>query len=131
MIMRVLIFLLLVSCSQVEVNKNQNSLCPETNQKIEDRHIVISIKSKVSSLAHCFKNYLKFEKNKKQSFKVCNVFSIAKNGTVTYSKAFGLGKRIPKDFKMCLEQEFWMMNFAKLQLKRPANIKFPLEFKSK
>ncbi len=125
------ILLLLVSCSQAPVNKKQNSICPETNQEIENRHVVMSAKSKSGSLARCFKNYLKFEENKKQSFKVCNVINVAKNGRVTYSKAFGLGKRLPKDFKMCLEQEYWMMNFSKLQLDKPAYIKFPLEFKSK
>lgn len=131
MIKRVLFLLFIVSCSQAPVNNKQNSLCPETNQEMENRHVIMSAKAKSAPLARCFKNYLKFEKDKKQSFKVCNVINVAKNGRVTYSKAFGIGKRMPKDFKMCLEQEYWMMNFSKLQLDRPAYIKFPLEFKSK
>lgn len=130
MISRVLFLLLIASCSQVPVNPKQNSLCPETNKEMENRHIIIAAKSKASPLARCFKNYIKFEEDKKQSFKVCNVINVAKNGKVTYSKAFGLGKRLPKDFKMCLEQEYWMMNFSALQLQKPAYIKFPLEFKS-
>lgn len=117
------------SCSGSNVKKSR-TLCPETNNEMENRHVVISAKSQSHSLARCFKNYLKFEKDKKQTIKVCNVLNVAKSGKVTYSKAFGLGKRLPKDFQMCLEQEYWMMNFSKLQLDKPAYIKFPLEFKS-
>lgn len=131
MIKRVLFLFFIVSCSQTPGNKKQNSRCLETNQEMANRHIVMSVKSKSGSLARCFKNFIKFEQNKKQSFKVCNVINVAKGGKVTYSKAFGLGKRLPKDFKMCLEQEYWMMSFTKLQLMKPAYIKFPLEFKSK
>lgn len=126
---KLLILILLVSCSQNTV-KNKTFLCPETDKEMENRHVIISARSQSQSLVRCFKNYLKFEKEKKQTIKVCNVLNVAKSGKVTYSKAFGLGNRLPKDFKMCLEQEYWMMNFSKLQLEKPAYIKFPLEFKS-
>lgn len=131
MIKKVLFLFLFVSCSQTKHQNKQNSLCPETNKDMENRHIVISAKSKSGALVRCFKNFLKFEEIKEQSFKFCNVMNVAKNGKVTYAKAFGLGKRLPKDFRMCLEQEYWMMDFSKLQLQRPGYIKFPLEFRSK
>lgn len=130
MIIRVLPLLFLLSCTQSQTKK-QSSLCPETTKEMENRHVVISAKAQANVLVRCFKNYLKFEKEKKQTIKVCNVLNVAKSGKVTYSKAFGIGMRLPKDFQMCLEQEYWMMNFVKLQLDKPAYIKFPLEFKSK
>ena len=119
------------SCSQAPANKEAALRCPDTSGKMESRHVIISAKSQTGPLGRCFRDFLKFEENKKQSFKVCSVINVNKAGKVTYSKVFGLDKRIPKDFQMCLEQEYWMMSFVKLQLRAPAYVKFPLEFKSK
>lgn len=122
--------LVFVSCAtENKKETTTNNLCDENDNKITDRHIVMSAKSKSQALTRCFINYLKFEENKKQTFKVCNVVNVAKTGQVTYSKVFALEGRIPKDFQMCLEQEFWMMNFSKLQLEESHYIKFPLEFR--
>lgn len=123
-------FILLYGCSHTENHTPKNSRCQEASNKIENRHVIISAKSQTGPLGRCFRDFLKFEQNKKQTLKVCSVINVNKSGKVTYSKVFGLDKKIPKDFQMCLEQEYWMMNFAKLQLDRPAYVKFPLEFKS-
>lgn len=127
----ILLLFLLVSCAQTNGSKQVDSRCPETSKEMENRHVIISAKSQTGPLGRCFRDFLKFEENKKQSFKVCSAINVNKSGRVTYTKVFGLDKRIPKDFQMCLEQEYWMMNFSKLQLDKPAYVKFPLEFKSK
>lgn len=118
------------ACSSSE-KRNSNLLCPDSSNDLETRHVTISAKTQANALVKCFRNYLKFEENKKQEIRFCNVINVAKSGKVTYSKVFGIGKRLPKDFQMCLEQEYWMMNFSKLQLDKPVFVKFPLEFKSK
>lgn len=124
------LLLLGVACSQGALKDKSKQPCSLKDNKIQDRHVVMSAKSHTKSLSRCFKHYMKFETEKKQSFNVCSVLNVAKSGKVTYSKVYGIGKRIPKDFKMCLEQEYWMMNFSKLQLETQAYIQFSLQFKS-
>jgi hypothetical protein len=84
----------------------------------------------MGSFGRCFKNYLRFEKNKKQSFNICHNLNVAKSGKVTYTKAYGIGKSLPKDFSMCIEQELWLLNFEKLQMKRPSYINFSYKYNS-
>jgi len=123
--------LLVASCSSNQnTSSKRGGICSENTSAVQDRHLIISAKSKSKILVRCFKNYIKFETNKKQSFKFCSNINVAKSGMVTYTKVFGLGNKLPKDFKMCLEQEYWMMNFKGLQLEKSAYIHFPLEFSS-
>ncbi len=123
-----LVLVLLSSCtSSPKKNTHKCELAPNETQ---DRHVIIAAKLKMSSLAKCFKNYLQFEKNKKQSLNICHNMNVAKNGKVTYTKAYGIGKPIPNDFKMCIEQELWMMNFSKLQLEKPSFINFSFKYNS-
>ncbi len=125
------IILLMASCStNQKASKSQVGVCSPNTREVQDRHLIMSAKSKSKILARCFRNYLKFEKNKKQSIKFCSNINVSKAGKVTYSKVFGIGSKLPKDFKMCLEQEYWMMNFKGLQLEKASYIHFPFEFNS-
>ena len=127
--MRILITLsLLASCSNIETKKQHK--CETFPNNTQDRHIIISAKLEMGSLARCFKNYLRFEENKKQSFNICHNLNVAKSGKVTYTKAYGIGKSLPKDFKMCIEQELWLMNFKKLQMQRASYINFSFKYNS-
>lgn len=95
---------------------------------MEQRHLLKSIHAKGSSLSRCFQSYLKFHKEEKNVvIQSCNKLNITKSGKVYYAKVFG--SRIPKDFAMCLEQEFYRMNFKALQLDQSTSITFPVNFK--
>ncbi len=129
-----LLVLLVVSCSSNKTvsKKHKVSLngCMETNSSIEQRHAILSAKRQTQALAKCFQNYLRFQEKKKQSVHVCHKLNIKKSGRVIYTKAFGLGSRLENDFKMCIEQSLWVMNFKSLQLDEGLYLVFPLEFKS-
>jgi hypothetical protein len=91
----------------------------------------MAAKIKSSVLANCFKNYLRFEKNKKQVISTCNQLAVRKNGKVSFVQTTNVHKKnLPKDFKMCVKQEYWKMNFEGLQLEQSHIIKFPLNFSS-
>ena len=126
--------LLVVSCSGQKTVSKKNKVtlsgCVETNSSIEQRHAILSAKRQTQALAKCFQNYLRFQDNKKQSVHVCHKLNIRKSGKVIYTKAFGLGARLENDFKMCIEQSLWVMNFKSLQLEEGLHLVFPLEFKS-
>ena len=126
----IFIISLVLSCSQTRQIEKINSACKISDEDISQRHITLSVKTQQSVLTRCFKNYLKFQENKKQTLNFCNVIHVSQNGKVSYSKVFGIGSNVPNDFKMCLEQEYWMMNFSKLQLQKPTYVKFPLEFRA-
>ncbi len=128
--------LLVLSCStatktpQVE-QKQRGDSCSNNSRSIDKRHLTIVAKSKASKLVSCFKNYLRFEKNKKQKISTCNILTIRKNGNVKFAYSRGhVESRLPKPMKMCMEQEFWKMQFRGLQLGRSHTIKFPLVFNS-
>lgn len=127
-----------VSCSS---NKNKverptkvalDSKCRETNVLQIEKHLVIAAKNqKQKNLVSCFKNYLKFEKNKQQKLMTCSQINIKRSGRVSFVKTISTNSdKIPKDFKWCMEQEFWRMDFAGLQLDRDYQIMFPLNFSS-
>lgn len=84
--------------------------------------------SQQNKLMRCFKNYLRFESNKKQQITVCNTLNVKRSGKVSYAKVFG--PKVPKDLAMCLEQELWIMNFSPLQLDNNIYVQYPLTFKS-
>lgn len=106
--------------------------CRETDVLVEERHLVMSAKNqKQANLIACFQNYLKFEQQKQQQLFTCNQISIRRNGTVSYVQTTSSDKRaLPRDLEMCLEQEFWKMNFSGLQIERSYIISFPLNFSS-
>ena len=106
--------------------------CKETNVLVRERHLVISAKSqKQGNLVECFKHYLKFQKDKEQLLQTCTELVIKRTGAVRSVQTISRTKEtIPKDFKWCLEQEFWKMDFAALQLDRDYQIVFPLNFSS-
>ncbi len=126
-----------VSCSS---HKNKSVVpkvamdtdCKETNVLQIEKHLVIAAKNqKQKNLVSCFKNYLKFEKNKQQKLMTCSQINIKRSGRVSFVKTISTDNRkIPKDFKWCMEQEFWRMDFAGLQLDRDYQIMFPLNFSS-
>lgn len=122
-------FILLIGCAHKEEVKLHP--CELSPSKTESRHLIIAAKLQASSLSACFKNYIKFEENKNQSFNVCHKFNVSKVGEVTYSKAYGINQSLPKDFEMCLEQQIWMMNFKGLQLQEADYINFSLKYQSK
>lgn len=129
--------LLLSSCSGVKsvskqkTQKNYSGSCSNSRHDLEVRHLTLSARIKSSGLTYCFSNFLKFEENKKQKISSCNQLAVKKTGNVTWVQVTGLdGKRIPKDFKMCLTQEYRKMDFSGLQLKEDLVIRFPLTFSS-
>jgi hypothetical protein len=85
----------------------------------------------MSKMKACFKNYIKFQEESKQTLKVCHTLNISKDGRVTYSNVTPIEGRVSNDLKMCLEQGFWVMNFEKLQLDEDLYVKFPLIYQSK
>ena len=127
--MKYLVILVLLSSCSSSTRKTLHK-CELAPDNTQDRHIIIAAKLKMASLGACFKNYLRFEENKKQSFNICHNFNVAKSGKVTYSNAYGINKSIPKDFRMCVEQELWLMNFNKLQLERSSYINFSFKYNS-
>ena len=91
----------------------------------------MAAKIRSSVLANCFKNYLKFETNKKQKISVCNQLSIKKNGRVSYVQVTNANKKkIPEDLRMCIVQEYRTMNFKGLQLDNAHLIQFQMNFSS-
>jgi protein involved in sex pheromone biosynthesis len=118
---------LLAGCSS-STKTNANKFCTYRSENIQSKHVIIMASSQQKKLGRCFQNFLQFEKEKNKSLVVCNTLNVAKNGKVTYTKVSGKG--VPRDLKMCLEQEFWMMNFKALQLEKNVYVQFPLTFKS-
>ncbi|MAZ48301.1 MAG: hypothetical protein CME65_07040 [Halobacteriovoraceae bacterium] len=106
--------------------------CKETNVIVRERHLVISAKSqKQDNLISCFKHYLKFQDNKEQLLQTCTELVIKSSGRVASVQTISrTDSVIPKDFKWCLEQEFWKMDFSALQLDHDYQIVFPLNFNS-
>ena len=129
---------LLVSCStnnQVKKGhsrvESSKSDCSNDSENWDKKFLTISARHHSKQLSHCFQNYIRFETNKKQTIKTCNILGVNRSGKVTYVYSRGMkGTIIPKDLKMCMEQDFWKMHFKGLQLEKGYTIKFPLGFKS-
>jgi hypothetical protein len=117
------------SHSVVQTVKNKTSFCTES-EDISHRHIKLAITSNGQGLSRCFQNYLKFEENKKQMIRTCSIVHINRSGVVHYAKVLPIEGVIPKDFQMCLEQEYWSMNLKGLQLENNMEVKFPMNFTS-
>jgi len=135
----VALIFLIVSCAGVKTINNKqahkkqttNGFCSQEYHETEKRHLVMAAKIKSSVLANCFRNFLRFEENKKQKISVCNQISIKRSGRVSYVQVTNANKRVlPKDLKMCIEQEYWKMNFSGLQLISSHLIQFQLNFSS-
>ena len=137
------LFLLFIfsSCAGVKVLDSKKSseaskaskaaFCKQQYSETEKRHLVMAAKIKSSVLANCFRNFLRFEENKKQSLSVCNQISVKRDGRVSYVQVTNANRRtLPKDLKMCIEQEYWRMNFSGLQLAENHLIQFQLNFSS-
>lgn len=132
--------ILLVGCSHVtplqeqkerQLNTNDPGLCKSGYQTMEEKHLITAAKIKSSVLTNCLKNFIKFEDNKKVSMTTCNQLSIHRSGKVRFVQVTSTDRRqLPKDFKMCLVQEYWKMSFSGLQLDRSYIINFPLTFNS-
>jgi hypothetical protein len=126
------LFIIFVSCSSVEkVKQNYDKQCFIKQKSIEARHASISIK-RDPSLVDCFKNYLRFQTNKRQKIDICHSINIRKNGSVSFSSVKRLGSKttISNDFKMCLEQALWTKNLSSLQLSEKIYINFPISYSS-
>jgi hypothetical protein len=112
-----------------EVSSNY---CKTQSVLFEKKNLVTVAQIKSSVMVNCFKNYLRFEKEKNQVIGSCNQLSIKRNGRVSHVQVTDLRrKKLPKDFSMCLKQEFWKMSFKGLDLTRPHFIEFPLNFQTK
>lgn len=112
-------------------NDFKSAFCSVEYNNVEKRHLVKAAKIKSSVLANCFKNYLRFEKNKKQTLSVCNQLYIKRSGRVSFVQVVNATRKaLPKDLKMCIEQEYWAMNFKGLQLLNSHSIVFQLNFSS-
>jgi len=109
-----------------------HSPCDRIESDIDRRHLIIAAKVQAKRLiGYCFDNHLQFEKNKIKSIDTCTALKIRKNGSVTFVRATGNnGSQIPKDMKMCIEQELRIANFRKLKLKKSESISIAISFKS-
>ena len=106
--------------------------CKTQSTLFEKKNLVTVAQIKSSVMVNCFKNYLRFEKNKNQVIGSCNQLSIKKSGRVSHVQVTDLRrKKLPKDFAMCVKQEFWKMNFKGLDLTRSHFIEFPLNFQTR
>lgn len=116
---------------QPKPTTTRTSECTNEYADSDMRFLTKSAMYRSQALQSCFKNYLQFEENKKQTIYTCNVLTVNRQGKVSYVYSRGYkGSIIPKDLKMCLEQGFWKMQFKGLQLSRGYTIKFPLSFQS-
>jgi hypothetical protein len=128
----------LLSCSSITTIKHKNivqnasSYCERTQSESSDeRSLVFAAKNKSIGIVNCFRNYLRFETNKKQLIKTCTRLNIKRSGDVSFVNVLGVSPRnVPKDLKMCLEQEYWKMKFSGLQLDKSYSLKFPLNLSS-
>lgn len=125
----ILMILLFTSSCASPVSSKTNVKCESDNQSIISRHIALKATYQKNSLVRCFQNFLQFEQNKEQKIHVCNTLNVAKSGKVTYAKVNGI--KLPKDLKMCLEQELWSMNFKSLQPETDILVRFPITFSSR
>jgi hypothetical protein len=134
-----LLVFILLSCSQIKIITKAEpapkpgtfSSCSENSRDQNHRHLVVAAKIKSSVIGNCLKNYLKFEQNKKQSFSMCNQLFVKTKGQVSYVQVSSSdGKPLPRDLEMCIEQEYWKMNFRGLQLDRSYQIKFKMNLSS-
>lgn len=129
---------LVLSCSTGNKQSNTSKAagiskdtCSNSSNSIDIRHLVIAAKAKAPQLVSCFRNFLRFEEQKKQRISTCNILTIRKSGKVKFAYSRGSAQsRLPKAMKMCMEQEFWKMQFTGLQLGKSYTIKFPLLFNS-
>ncbi len=138
MLKLVILLTFLGSCSQVkripEVKRSNNPstlACYSKHDDFDGKNLIQVAQIKSSDLTYCFKNYLRFEENKKQTLSVCNQLAINSKGKVGFVQVNDLYKKnLPRDFQMCLKQEFWKMDFSALDLTKSHSIRFPLVFKS-
>ena len=137
----IILFLLVSSCAHEVTKSKPKKKIRKTSRRFNDctlemndisnRHLVIAAQSKARAFQKCFQNYLRFEQDKNQTIAVCNLLTVKRTGKVSFVYTRGhLGHQLPKDLKMCIEQEFWKINFSGLQLQKQHQIRFPIEFKS-
>lgn len=127
---KIILLIILSGCSSKPVVLSEKHSCQNTASQ-QSSHAILSIKSQISKMQACFRNYIKFEENSKQTLKICHTLSISKKGKVTYSSVNPIEGRVPNDLKMCLEQSLWVLDFQKLQLDNSLYVKFPLIYQSK
>lgn len=131
----------LCSCANINAVKKENatttqshsgSYCERTqSESADERSLIFAAKNKSNGIINCFRSYLRFEEKKRQLIKTCTRLEVNRSGRVTYTKVLGVSPRIvPKDLQMCLEQEYWKMEFHGLQLDRSYSLKFPLNLSS-
>jgi hypothetical protein len=128
----IFILYFITSCSSVDKTmQNYKRQCSIKQNSIEARHASLSIKAD-PALKNCFKNYLRFQKEKKQVLHICHSLNIKKDGKVSFSsvKEFGGKNALSNDFKMCLEQALWAQNLKSLQLSEKVFINFPITYQS-
>jgi dihydroorotase-like cyclic amidohydrolase len=135
-----MIFLLMTSCSHwnflgtrsVCSQSAENYLNSKDDTKLErkdqeKKSLENAFKIQALSLVNCYKNFLKFEKEKKEK-KVCVLMAVNRQGKTIYAKASNEAESIPKPLKMCIEQQLWKMNFAHVSLKRSVSLKKLINF---
>ncbi len=128
-----LTILLFKGCALFESkNVSKKVKCNYGKRPIEVRHLELSAQAKSKQLAYCFKNFLRFEENKRHRFSTCNSLTVSKNGDVhsVFVSSTNRGNPLPKDFKMCMTQELRKMTFKGLQLDQAHQIRFPLVFQT-
>lgn len=123
-----LILLLFASCSSNN-ERAENVLdlksCKLDSTSVDNKAMLININSNISKLSPCLKNYIKFSNKNKFSFSGCVRLVVSKSGQV---KRVGLyPNNLPKDLKMCIEQELWFFDFKNLYLDKKQNLSFPIQ----
>lgn len=127
----------LFDAKEIKKHKSNNKIladinrCQVSNLSLDEKHLLMSLEGQSKVLVNCFKNYMRFESNKDQSVFSCNRLLISKKGLVRKVDVFSFSHKLPKDYQMCIRQEFWKMRFSGLHLSRSYKIVFPISFTSK
>ncbi|MCT4643256.1 MAG: hypothetical protein N4A33_13275 [Bacteriovoracaceae bacterium] len=119
------ILLLLASCSSDK--KSNVYSCKTFSDRVDQRAILMNLSSRSKDFLNCYKNFLKFEKDKSKNLKACVNLSVTKMGRVK-GVTIKRQKGFPTSLKMCIEQQLWSYNFKSLILSQSTWIQFPIEF---
>lgn len=121
----IVFFLFFVSCTSRP--KVLEFSCQFEKNTIDKKALLISIQSNSYKISNCLKNFLKFNHSHKADFKGCVRLLVSKSGIPRRINI--RSNSIPKDLKMCIEQELWTFKFENLYLDNTTQIEFPIDFK--
>ncbi|MEX0797955.1 MAG: hypothetical protein WEB87_06335 [Bacteriovoracaceae bacterium] len=122
-------FPLLEGCAAKKTKKAARSEGPScAENSLEAAHVNISTHASAHKFNGCFANYMGLNDLNELDVNICAFLLVRPDGSVSNAKVTGNHKALSNDLKWCLEQEFWKMNYSKLQFDVPQRIKFPMDF---